>query len=84
MAQRNIRSTNRFHRIERERGKKAHAMLTVAISLLFGFIAFAALAQIGSALDRGVRHHRAIRAELAAHRRVVRPKALRPALLAAA
>src|SRR5690606_22880094 len=70
--------------IERERGKKVLAMLTVAISVLFGLIAFAAVAQIGAALDRGVRHHRAIRAELAADRRVVRPRALRPALLAAA
>ena len=78
---RNHRSTNRF---ERERGKKVLAMLTVAISVLFGLIAFAAVAQIGAALDRGVRHHRAIRAELAADRRVVRPRALRPALLAAA
>src|SRR5690606_37278836 len=33
--------------------KKVLAMLTVAISVLFGLIAFAALAQIGSALDRG-------------------------------
>ena len=48
-------------------------MLTVAISLLFGFIAFAALAQIHWAVGHGVRRARLIAAELAAAQPGVRP-----------
>ncbi len=59
-------------------------MLTVAISVLFGLIAFATLAQVGCAFGQGVRHHRAIRAELAGSRPALRPKALRPPALVAA
>ncbi|GEM_PF-2846145 len=40
-------------------------MIAVAISILFGFVAFAALLSAGVSLLRGVKHGRAILCELA-------------------
>ncbi|HEY6814528.1 MAG TPA: hypothetical protein VI168_03210 [Croceibacterium sp.] len=57
-------------------------MLAIAVSLLFGFTAFAALAVIVSSLLAGSRRARAILAELAeidARPRVTRSAAARPA-----
>ena len=53
-------------------------MLTVALSLLFGLIAFAALAQIYLSVIAGLARGRRIMAELAAGERV-RARPLRPA-----
>ena len=39
-------------------------MLTIALSLLFGVVAFAALAQIYGSVSAGMKHGRAILAEL--------------------
>ena len=68
-------------------------MLAIAVSLLFGLAAFAALAVIASSLSSGSRRVRAILAELAAIERkapVTRPRAyprpqavFQPALAAA-
>ena len=53
-------------------------MLTVALSLLFGLIGFAALAQIYISVDAGMRHGRQVLAELSAGKHV-RARQLRPA-----
>ena len=55
-------------------------MLTIAISLLFGLVAFAALAQIRSAVRMGFKRGRLIQAELSSgNRKPVRAKsALQP------
>jgi hypothetical protein len=53
-------------------------MLTVALSLLFGLVAFTALAQICVSVSAGVRRWRLILAELSAGERV-RARTLRPA-----
>lgn len=53
-------------------------MLTVALSLLFGLIAFAALAQIYVSVRAGMRRRRQILAELSAGERL-RARPLRPA-----
>jgi hypothetical protein len=53
-------------------------MLTVALSLLFGLIAFAALAQIYVSVSAGIGRGRRIMAELSAGERV-RARPLRPA-----
>jgi hypothetical protein len=53
-------------------------MLTVALSLLFGLIAFAALAQIYVSVNAGLARCRRIMAELAAGERV-RARPLQPA-----
>jgi hypothetical protein len=53
-------------------------MLTVALSILFGFVAFAALAQIHLAIGQGLRRGRLILAELShAERAAVRAKSAR-------
>jgi hypothetical protein len=44
-------------------------MLTIVLSLLFGVIAFAALAQICVSVGTGVKHGRAILAELSRQER---------------
>ena len=57
-------------------------MLAIAVSLLFGLAAFAALSVISSSLVAGSRRTRAILAELAEierQARVTRPRAARPA-----
>lgn len=60
-------------------------MLTVAISLLFGFVAFAALLQIHASVSHGVRRGRSILAELSAcERAVTDSRPARPPALAAA
>ncbi len=61
-------------------------MLNVAISLLFGFAAFAAVTQIHIAVAQGLNRRRAIVAELSRRPRKVRAKAERlpPLRLAAA
>ena len=54
-------------------------MLAIALSLLFGLVAFAALAQIWFSVGAGLKRGRAIRAELAPHGRApVRAKSVRP------
>ena len=56
-------------------------MLAIAVSLLFGLAAFAALSVISSSLVAGSRRTRAILAELAEierKARVTRPRAARP------
>ena len=52
-------------------------MLTVALSLLFGLIAFASLAQIYVSVNAGLVRSRRIMAELSAER--VRARPLQPA-----
>ena len=64
--------------------EKVQAMLTVAVSLLFGLVAFAALAQIRLSVGQGLRRHHAILAELSAGQRIVRRKPVRAGSLAAA
>ena len=60
-------------------------MLAIALSLLFGFIAFAAIAQIHASVGYGARRGRLILAELARNeRRVTRPAASPARRLAAA
>lgn len=59
-------------------------MATVAVSLLFGLIAVAALAQIHSSVGRGFRRHRAILAELSAEKQKARRKPIRAGQLATA
>ena len=53
-------------------------MLAVVLSLLFGLVAFAALAQIGLAVGAGFRRGRLLLAELAAEERAVKAKSARP------
>jgi len=53
-------------------------MLTVALSLLFGLMGFAALAQIYISVGAGMKHRRQVLAELAAGKRF-RARQLRPA-----
>ncbi len=54
-------------------------MLTIALSLLFGLVAFAALAQIWLSVSAGIKHGRAILAELSRHERAtVRARSARP------
>ena len=53
-------------------------MLTVALSLLFGLVAFAALVQIGISVSAGIGRTRAILAELSAGE-CVRARRPRPA-----
>ena len=53
-------------------------MLTVALSLLFGLMAFAALAQICVSVSAGMQRRRQIMTELSAGERV-RARPLRPA-----
>ena len=54
-------------------------MLTIALSLLFGLIAFAALAQVFVSVGAGLKHRRAIVAELSLHERAAaRAKSPRP------
>ena len=55
-------------------------MLAIAISLLFGLAAFAALAAFASALFSGARRTRSIMAELAEIERRARVSRPRPAL----
>ena len=64
--------------------EKVQAMLTVDVSLLFGLVAFAALAQIRLSVGQGLRRHQAILAELSAGQRIVRRKPVRAGSLAAA
>ena len=52
-------------------------MLTVALSLLFGLVAFAAFVQICVSVSAGMKHGRAILAELATQK-PVRARLLRP------
>ena len=52
-------------------------MLTIVLSVLFGFIAFAALAQIHLAIGHGLRRGRLIVAELSRAERAVRAKSAR-------
>ena len=54
-------------------------MLAIALSLLFGLIAFAALAQVFVSVGAGLRHGRAVLTELSRQERVTaRAKSLRP------
>ena len=53
-------------------------MLTIALSLLFGLVAFAALAQIWVSLGAGLTRGRVILAELSREGRAVRAKSARP------
>ena len=54
-------------------------MLTIALSLLFGLVAFAALAQIYASVSAGMKSGRAILAELSRQERAaVRAIAARP------
>jgi hypothetical protein len=53
-------------------------MLTVALSLLFGLVAFAALAQVYISVGAGIARGRQIMAELSAGKRL-RERPLRPA-----
>ena len=46
-------------------------MLTIALSLLFGLIAFAALVQIHLSVSAGLRHGRAVLAELSRQERAM-------------
>ena len=59
-------------------------MLAVAISLLFGLVAFAALAQIHASVSRGLRRGRLILAELSAATPTGEVRPERQAALAAA
>ena len=67
-------------------------MLTIALSLLFGLVAFAALAQIYASVSAGLKRGRAILVELSPQERaIVRAKSARrrarrewPPVLAAA
>jgi hypothetical protein len=52
-------------------------MLTIALSLLFGLVAFAALAQIWFSVSTGVNRARLILAELS-RQQPVRAKSVRP------
>ena len=49
-------------------------MLAVALSVLFGFVAFAAIAQIHASVGQGVRRGRLILAELARTDRAVKAR----------
>ena len=53
-------------------------MLTIVLSLLFGLIAFAALAQIWMSLGAGLKRGRLIIAELSRDERAARAKPARP------
>jgi hypothetical protein len=53
-------------------------MLTIALSLLFGLVALAALAQIWVSVDTGLKRGRLILAELSRQERAVRAESARP------
>jgi hypothetical protein len=65
----------------RRNAKGFDSMLTIALSVLFGLVAFAALAQIYDAVGTGLKRGRLILAELSRQERAaVKVKATRPAL----
>ena len=59
-------------------------MLAIAVSTLFGLVAFAALMQIHVAVNRGLERRRKILAELRSYQRRLKPKSLRPMPVVAA
>ena len=63
-------------------------MLAIAVSTLFGLVAFAALVQIHVAVNRGLERRRKILAELRSYQRRLeprlKPKSLRPMPVVAA
>ena len=66
-----------FRRSDRGMLEGVRIMLTIALSLLFGLIAFAALAQIWFSVGAGVKRGRLILAELS-RQQPVRAKSVRP------
>ena len=62
----------------RRDAEKGRSMLTIALSLLFGLVAFAALAQIWISVSAGLARGRLIVAELSRQDRAARAKPTRP------
>ena len=70
--------------VTRRNAKGFDSMLTIALSVLFGLVAFAALAQIWISIGAGVKRGRLIAAELSREERAAaRAKATRPVLRSA-